>query len=97
MKKVVEGDRVSFRFSTLKKLVIDKEKGSIEYWDGNIPFSSVRGYWKNYHPKGKKMVYYVMLLTSQKLHKITPELGNEGLVDEILDILQKYVPVEVKK
>lgn len=97
MKIERDEDKIIFKFNAFKKLIVDKRRGDIEYWDGRIPIRDVRGYWKNQHPKGRKMVHYVMLLTPSKIHKITPEFESEDAVDEILKFLEFYLPLEVNE
>ncbi len=97
MKVEYEGDKVTFKFNRFKKLVVDKKSGDIEYWGGRISRGEISGYWKNHHPKGRKIVHYVMLLTPTRIHKITPETENEDAVDKILKFLEKHIPLEVNK
>ncbi len=85
-----------FKFSFFKSLVVDKIKEVIKYQGDEIPFSSVKGYWKNYRVVRRKKVYYVMLLTSQKMFPITPHI-DEYDADEVLNGLRKLLPREVKK
>jgi|GEM_PF-2325589 hypothetical protein len=89
-------DFIKFVFGRRKILNIDKKRRIIEYWESIIPFNEVRGYWKNYHPKGRRFVFYVMLLTERRLHKITPEMTDEDSIEKVLDTLRDIVPVEVK-
>ncbi len=97
MKIEREGDSVIFIFRGRKILKIDKRNRIIEYWEGIIPFSQIMGYWKNYRPKGKRFLFYVMLLTKNKLHRITPEMKDEDSVEKILEVLRDTIPVEVKE
>jgi len=96
--KVEKSDEViKFIFNRRRILKIDKKRGVIEYWESIIPFDEIKGYWKNYHPKGMKFVFYVMLLTERKLHKITPEIGDENSIEKVLDTLRHVIPLEVKE
>jgi len=88
--------RITIKFGMMKKLVIDKERLLIEYWGGKIYFYQVMGYWKNQRPKGGKTVYYVVLLTRDKMHRITPETDEET-VEKVLNVLRDTIPVEAKE
>jgi len=94
----IENDKewIKFIFKGRKILKIDKKRRLIEYWESIIPFDDVRGYWKNYHPKGRGFVFYVMLLTEKRLHRITPEIAEEDSIEKVLDTLKNIIPVEVK-
>ena len=97
MKITNEGNKIVFKFNSFKSLIIDRDSKAIKYWDGEVNFDDVLGYWKNYHPGGKLFVYYIMLLTPKKIHKITPELEDEDSIDKILEILKTIIPREVKE
>ncbi len=97
MKIEKNNERLIFKFNPLKSLIIDNDSKKIIYWEGEIPFNDVVGYWKNYHPGGGLFVYYVMLLTPKKIHKITPELKDESQIDKILDYLKSIIPREVSE
>ncbi len=97
MKIINEENKIIFKFNSLKSLIIDKNFKKIEYWEGQVNFDDVIGYWKNYHPGGRLFVYYIMLLTRKKIHKITPELEDEDSIDKILEILKAIIPREVKE
>ena len=97
MKIMEKGNKIIFSFNPPKTLIIDKDSKEIKYWDRQINFNDIIGYWKNYHPGGKLFVYYIMLLTRKKIHKITPELEDEDSIDKILEILKSIIPREVKE
>ncbi len=97
MKLVENENKIILKFNSFKSLIIDKNSRKIKYWDGQVDFDDIIGYWKNYHPGGKLFVYYIMLLTRKKIHKITPELEDEELIDKILEILKSTIPREVKE
>ncbi len=97
MKIINEENKIVFKFNAFKSLTIDKNSKRIKYWGGQINFNEIIGYWKNYHPGGKLFVYYIMLLTPKKIHKITPELEDEDSIDKIIEILKSIIPREVKE
>ncbi len=97
MKIEKNGSAIVFLFGRGKYLKIDRVNGVIEYWEDKIPFHQVIGYWKNYRPRGRKFLFYVMLLTRNRLHRITPEMKDEDSVEKILDVLRDTIPVEVKE
>ena len=85
-----------FRFSPFKSLTLDKIKKVIRYRGDEIPFSTVKGYWKNYRFVWRKKIYYVMLLTSQKMFPVTPNI-DEYDAEEVLNVFRKLLPREVKE
>lgn len=97
MKILEVENKIIFKFNALKSLTIDRDSKVVKYWDGKINFDDIIGYWKNYHPGGKLFVYYIMLLTRNRIHKITPEIEEEDSIDKILDILKATIPREVKE
>ncbi len=97
MKIDYDGNSVIFNFKWRKYLRIDRKRGLIEFENNSIPFSEVKGYWKNYHPKGRRLVFYAMLLTKNRLYKITPEIKDEESIEKILEVLRDIIPAEVKE
>ena len=94
--EIRENGEIVVKFNPLKKLVFDRENRVIKYWGGEIYFYQVMGYWKNYRPVGGKMLYYAVLLTREKMHRITPEISEEE-VEKVLNILRDLVPAEAKE
>ena len=93
--EIERNGRIVVRFGRFKKLIIDPENLFIQYWGGKIFFYQVMGYWKNYRRKGGDMVYYVVLLTKERMHRITPEM-DEASVEKVLNLLKDTIPVEAK-
>ncbi len=94
--EISEGERTIIRFGPFKKLIIDRENNFLEYWGGKIYFYQIMGYWKNSRPSRRRMLYYVVLLTKEKMHRITPGMG-ESDAEKVLNILSNIVPVEARR
>lgn len=87
-------ERITFKFGLLRKLIIDAKERKICGSFGDVKFDEVVGAWKNYRKKGSKIVYYVQLLTKNKIYTITPEMERERDVREILKALKKFLKIE---
>ena len=87
MKVLDDGNTIEIRFSPLKSIFIDRDEEEIRVGKKAIKFSDVKGFWKNYRYKGRKRVFYVVLLTSGEMKRITPEM-DEYDVDEIIRYLR---------
>lgn len=89
VKVLDDGNLLEIRFfkDTLK---IHRKKGTIEYNKKIWKFSDIKGFWKNYRFKGKKKVYYVIMLTNKSMERITPET-DEYDIDEIINYLRKIL------
>ena len=91
-----DGNMMVFKFTPISSLVIDRKSKILKFKSWKVPFSEVKGYWKNHRIKGGRIVYYIMLLTSKKMDRITPEM-DEYDVDEVLEYLKKEIKLEVSK
>ncbi len=89
MKVLDDGNLLEIRFfkDTLK---IYRKNETIEYNKKTWKFSDIKGFWKNYRFKGKKKVYYVIMLTSKSMERVTPEI-DEYDIDEIINYLRKIL------
>ncbi len=90
-----DGVEVVFHFGPLKSLKINRKYRYLEYGKWQVKFDEIKGYWKNYRFAGRKLVYYIVLLTSDKMAPITPEM-DEYDVNEVYTYLKKIIPLEVK-
>ena len=91
--EVSEGITV-FKFGLLWKLVIDEKNKEIRGRFGKVRFSEVVGAWKNYRKKGTRTVYYVQLLTKDRIYTITPEMDRESDVRRVLRTLKKVLGIK---
>ena len=87
MKVLDDGNVIEIRFSPLNSIAIDREGREIIIGKKSIKFSDVRGFWKNYRLKGRRKVFYVVLLTHTMIERITPEM-DEYDVDEVISYLR---------
>ena len=87
MKILDDGGIIEIRFSPLRSLLIDRKEKEIRIGKKRIPFSNVRGFWKNYRFKGRKKLFYVVLLTGDAMEQLTPEI-DEYDVDEVVRYLR---------
>ncbi len=86
MKIMDDGTTLLFRFSPFKTLSLNRNSRTITLGKTEIPFDEVKGFWKNYRISGKKKVYFVVLLTKNKMLHITPDM-DEYDVDEVIGYL----------
>ncbi len=82
-----DGIVLTFRFSPLKTLVVNRNAKEIIIGKRKVKFEEVVGFWKNYRFIGRKRMYYVMLLTKKIMMQITPEM-DEYDVDEVIGYLR---------
>ncbi len=90
MKTMDDGITLTFKFSPSKSLIVNRNDKKIVFGKLSIKFSEVRGFWKNYRFKGKKRVFYVVILTNKMMQRITPEL-DEYDVEQIVAELKKIL------
>jgi hypothetical protein len=95
MRVLDDGVLLEIRFPT-KTLLIDRKSRVLRYGKWEVKWDNIKGYWKNYRFKGRKRVFYVVLLTPERMERITPEM-DEYDVDEVLGYLRSEIPLEVKK
>jgi hypothetical protein len=90
MKILDDGTTLTFRFSPAKTLTVDRERKKIMFGKNTAKFEDVKGFWKNFRFKGKKRVFYVVILTNKEMTRITPEI-DEYDVDQIIVELKKIL------
>ena len=93
MKRIEYERKVKFEFSN-NLLIVDREKEFIEGSFGCIPFSEIKGVWKNNHKKRFHMVHYVKVLTRDRIIQVTPDLKKEEDVDKIEKYLKKVLRIK---
>lgn len=90
MKVLDDGNTIEIRFSPLRSITIDRKEKEIKVGKKSIKFSEVKGFWKNYRYRGKRRVFYVVLLTPKAMERITPEM-DEYDVDEVIGYLKEIL------
>ena len=93
MKRVEYQRKSKFEF-TNDLLIVDRENEFIEGSFGSIPFSEIKGLWKNSHKKIFGMVYYIKVLTRDRIIQITPNLKKEEDADKIEEHLKKVLRIK---
>ena len=91
-----DGNELTFHFSPFKLLIVSRVNRTLKYDKFKIRWDEIKGFWKNYRIRGRKKVYYVVLLTVKQMDRITPEL-DEYDTDEVLRYLKEVIDEEVKK
>ncbi|NPA75616.1 MAG: hypothetical protein GXO25_06010 [Euryarchaeota archaeon] len=95
MRVADDGVVLEIHFAT-KTLILDRKARLLRYGKWDVPWKDIKGYWKNYRFKGRKRVFYIMLLTPTRMDRITPEI-DEYDADEVLHYLRSEIPLEAKK
>ncbi len=88
MKVLADENSIEIRFSPAHTLVLYRKARKMKIGRREVPYSEVKGFWKNYRFKGKKKVFYVVLLTGEWMERITPEM-DEYDVDEVIKYLRQ--------
>ncbi len=88
MKVLDDGSTLEIRFSPLSSIVMDRKAKKLRIAHKEISYSEIKGFWKNYRFRGKKKVFYVVLLTGDWMGRITPEM-DEYDVDEVIRYLRE--------
>ena len=88
MKVLADENSIEIRFSPGHTLVLYRKERKMKIGRREVPYSEVKGFWKNYRFKGKRKVFYVVLLTGEWMERITPEM-DEYDVDEVIKYLRQ--------
>ncbi len=85
-----DGTVLTFRFSPLKTLVVNRNAEEIIFGKRKVKFEEVVGFWKNYRFIRRRKVYYVVILTEKIMTQITPYM-DEYDVDDVIGYLRNIL------